>query len=197
MGYNYTNTPPGTPPEKGSGKTNWARIAAILSAAASAVAVLTWLGISGNSPTPSPTPVNTAALSNPTTYPAVGTTQTTGSTASALDPTGTAPNLIQSAGPPLAACHQALNAVITFKNDAGTTVYSEQTAALRAYNEISAARNTAYNSGADTSIISDLNALISDFTNLSAEARDNSLYNQLISQINTDVRQLSSDCGIS
>lgn len=193
MGYNYTNTPPGMPPEKGGGKTNWARIAAILSAAASAVAVLTWLGISGNSPTP--TPVNTGALANPNSYSTTGATQATGSVSASPDPTDTAPNPVQSAGPPVAACRQALDAVTTFKNNAGTTVYSEQTAALRAYNEIAAAQSSAYNSGASTAIISDLTALASDFTNLSASARDNSVYNQLIGQINTDDRQLATDCG--
>lgn len=175
-----TDTSQGTPSGGHDPKTNWTKTAAILSAAASAVAVLSWLGISGNSPSSSPSPspspaYSPTAISNPNTYA-----------------TGSAPELNQS--PALsAACQQAEAAVEEYKSAAGTTWASRADAATRAYNQLGAIMS----SGEISQLIeSDLFALVNDFRNLYLLSTEGggSTYDETLSTTNSDAQHLWSDC---
>jgi hypothetical protein len=150
MGNSYTNTSQGVPAGGHDPKTNWTKIAAILSAAASAVAVLTWLGISGNNPRPNPVPT----IAPQATVPGR---------------TGSAPDLARLTGLS-AVCQQAEAAVTGFNDAAGMTWAGRADAAMRAYDQLGAIMS----SGAMISqlLSSDLLVLINDFRNLYTAAMD-------------------------
>lgn len=181
-----------TPSEGRDPKTNWPKVAAILSAAASTVAVLSWLGISGNrSPGAHP-----AATSNPgaNTPPDPTTTQTATHVTNSPNPDDTATNFASPTAAP-AACTQVDTVVTTFYSDVGTTRYSEIQAAERALTEL--AQIEAGESQLTAATSADLQAVDNDFQQLYGEVGNSAFYSQALAQLNIDYRHFQSDCGSS
>jgi hypothetical protein len=173
--------------------SKWAAVGAVAAVVAAVIALLAY-AIPRPSGTLTPTPVAVPTAAVTASYASSSPSYSAAPAQQATQAPSPAPAAVISAGRP-AGCDDALAAVSTYNQTAGSTANSEESAASQAYQSLMGDSPEANDAGVST----DISNVAGDFSAMSSILRGslNQGYAAAVQQTNNDIQTLDSACAIS